>query len=175
VNDLASGILQGFADAGSGLSTMAPLKENSDAFALYDQCNGVAGWHADLLTSGKTAERGVTLGTYAATSGGAKLYAPSAADQNMIVTQLSAALSGVKSCTFDLSDVNGQSIKVDLNELDKATVSIMGTMVALDMTNGWSMASPTQLVLNGKACENWRMPDIKDIAFNFPCKTIIFE
>jgi hypothetical protein len=175
VNDLPAGILQAFANAGAGEATVAPLKANLDSFAFYDQCNGVAGWHADLLTSGKTAERGVTLGTYAAAAGPTKPYTPNVADQTTIVNQLSTALSGVKSCTFDLSNVNGQSIKVDLNELDQASISIMGSKIAQDATNGWSMASPTQLVLNGTACETWRMPNISDIAFNFPCKTIIFE
>jgi hypothetical protein len=176
VNDLPAGILQAFANAGAGEATVAPLREGTaDASAFYDQCNGVAGWHADLVSSGKTAERGVTLGTYSAAAGPTKPYTPNAADQTTIVSQLSAALSGVKSCTFDLSNVNGQSIKVDLNQLEQASIAIEGTKLAQDATNGWSMASPTQLVLNGSACETWRMPDNNDIAFNFPCKTIIFE
>jgi hypothetical protein len=175
LNDLPAGILQAFANAGAGEATVAPLRAASDTFAFYDQCNGIAGWHADLVSSGKTAERGVTLGTYAAAAGPTKPYTPNVADQTTLVNQLSAALSGVKSCTFDLSNVNGQAIKVDLNQLDMASISIMGTKVPLDMTNGWSMASPTQLVLSGMACDTWRMPNVNDIAFNFPCKTIIFE
>lgn len=87
-NDLPPGILQAFTNAGLGEDTVAPLRmaQNTDAF--YDQCNGVAGWHADLVASGKTAERGVTLGTYAATAGPTKPLAPSAADQAMIVSVL---------------------------------------------------------------------------------------
>lgn len=175
VNDLPAGILQAFANAGAGEATVAPLKANSDTFAFYDQCNGVAGWHADLVTSAKTMERGVTLGTYSETAGPTKPYTPNVADQSTLVSQLGAALSGVKSCTFDLSNVNGQSIKVDLNELGMASVSIMGTKIAQDASNGWSMSSATQLVLNGMSCDTWRMPNINDISFNFPCKTIIFE
>ncbi len=174
---IAPGVLQAYANAGAGEDTLAPVdaSKGQDATALYDQCAGVAGWAADLVASGKTAERGVTLGTYAETAGPTKPYTPNVTDQSMLTAQLAAALSGVKSCSFDLSNVNGQSIKVDLNQLDQATVSVMGSMVPLDMTNGWSMGSATQLVLNGSACENWRKPEVKDIAFNFPCKAIIFE
>jgi len=174
--DLAPGILQSFANAGAGQPTLAPLKPNTDAFAFYDQCNGVAGWHADLVKSGKTAERGVTLGEYVTTGGGtAKLYAPSVADQAMIATQLGTALAGVKSCSFDLSNVNGQSIKVDLNTLSSASVSIEGKSVPQNATTGWSMASASQLVLNGASCDTWRSPENNKIDFNFPCNTIIFE
>jgi hypothetical protein len=35
------------------------------------------------------------------------------------------------------------------------------------------MATATQLVLNGKACDDWRDPDNKNIAFNFPCEIIV--
>jgi hypothetical protein len=176
LSNLPAGILQAFANAGAGEATVAPLRgTTSTTFSFYDECNSIAGWHADLLTSGKVAERGVTLGTYAATAGATKPYTPNVADQTTIVSQLSTALSGVKSCAFDLSNVNGQSIKVDLNALDMASIAIMGNKVPQDATNGWSMASPTQLVLSGTACETWRMPDVVDIAFNFPCKTIIFE
>jgi hypothetical protein len=176
LDDLAPGILQSFANAGAGQPTLAPVKANQDAFAFYDQCAGVAGWARDLTASGKTAERGVTLGEYVTTGGGtAKLYAPSVSDQAMIATQLGTALAGVKSCTFDLSNVNGQSIKVDLNTLAAASVSIEGKVIAQNATTGWSMASASQLVLNGASCDTWRMPENNKIDFNFPCNTIIFE
>jgi hypothetical protein len=173
--DLAPGVLQAYANAGAGEPTMPPVSKAQDNFAFYDQCLGIAGWAADLTASGKTSERGVTIGTYDTTSGPTKPYTPDVGDQTMLTMQLSAALSGVKSCSFDLSNVNGQSIKVDLNQLAEASVSIMGTKLPQDMTNGWSMSSASQLVLNGTACDTWRMPDNNDIAFNFPCKTIIFE
>ena len=57
----------------------------------------------------------------------------------MLVTQLSAALSGVKSCSFDLSDVGGKSIKVDTTKLASAMVKIQGTAIPLDATNGWNV------------------------------------
>jgi hypothetical protein len=105
--------------------------------------------------------------------GPTKPFQPNASDQTMLVTQLSAALSGVKSCTFDLSSINGKSIKVDLNQLSKASVTIEGNTVPLDGTNGWNMATATQLVLSGSACDAWRDPNAKNIAFNFPCEIIV--
>ena len=158
--DLAPGVLQAFANAGAGEPTLAPVKTNGTANDFYDQCNGIAGWAADLTASGKPSARGTTLGTYDTTMGPTKPYMPSASDQTMLVSNLSAALSGVKSCTFDLSDVGGKSIKVDTMKLAQAQVKIMGTVVPQDATNGWNVASsaPTQLVLSGDACATWRMP-----------------
>jgi hypothetical protein len=169
--DLAPGILQAYANAGAGEPTMAPLRANVDAFAFYDQCNGVTGWKADRTALGKPDTRGTTLGTYSTTAGPTKPYTPNAADQTQLVTQLSAALAGVKSCTFDL----GGHIMVALNLLNRASVLIEGNMVPLDSTNtsGWNMTSPTQLQLFGSACDTWRNPNADDIKFNFPCEIII--
>ena len=96
-------------------------------------------------------------------------------NRTALVNAISAVVAGVKSCTFDLSDVGGKSIKVDTSKLAQARVIVEGTDVPQGDTNGWSMASPTQLVLNGTACTSWRMPDKKNIDFRFPCSTIIFE
>jgi hypothetical protein len=117
------------------------------------------------------------VGTYSATAGPTKPFKPNAADQTMLVNQLSTALAGVKSCTFDLTDVGGKSIKVDTTKLSSAHVLIMGSEVPQNATNGWNVeaATPTQLVLSGTACTNWRMPNNKTIDFQFPCGTIIFE
>ena len=59
--------------------------------------------------------------------------------------------SGVKSCTFDLSNINGMSIKVNRDLLNEAHVTIMGNEVPLDDTNGWRMNTDTQLELTGSA------------------------
>jgi hypothetical protein len=173
--DLGTGILQAFANAGAGEATVAPVRSGGTTFDFYDQCNGVTGWHADLVALGKTAARGTTLGTYSATAGPTKPYMPSATDQTQLANQLAAALSGVKSCTFDLNDINGKAIKVDRNQLNKASITVMGTNVALDPNNvnGWDMVSDTQLQLFGSACDAWRDPNAKTIDFNFPCEIIV--
>jgi hypothetical protein len=178
--DLAPGVLQSFANAGAGEPTLAPVKAGGSANDFYDQCSGNASWAADLTASGKAKTRGSTLGTYATTMGPTTPYTPSAANQSQLVTQLLAAISGVKDCTFDLGNLGGQSIKVDPTQLGMAHVCLGKTCpdtteLVQDATNGWSMASATQLVLNGTACDKWRMPNNNDISFDFPCKSIIFE
>lgn len=171
--DLAPGVLQAFANAGAGEPTLAPLKMGGTVNDLYDQCNVVAPWAADLVATGKTNERGATLGTYSTTMGPTKPYTPSAANQNELVSQLSAAISGVKSCTFDLGNIDGKSIKVDRTMLGSAHIQIMGKDVPLDDTNGWRLNTDTQLELVGKACDTWRAPESKTIDFMFPCESFI--
>jgi hypothetical protein len=109
--------------------------------------------------------------------GPTKPYQPSASDETMLTTQLSAALAGVKSCSFDLSDVGGKSIKVDTTKLASAMVKIQGTAIPLDATNGWNVTTtaPSTLVLSGNACKTWQTPNNDNISFAFPCSTIIFE
>jgi hypothetical protein len=93
----------------------------------------------------------------------------------MLLTQLSTALAGVKSCTFDLNNINGKMIKVDRNQLNKASIKVEGSTVPLDPNNanGWNMTSDTTLELFGAACDAWRDPDAKNIDFNFPCEIIV--
>jgi hypothetical protein len=170
--DLPAGILQALANAGAGEPTVAPLRAGAaDTFAFFDQCNSVAGWHNDLTASGQLPVRGVTLGTYSATAGPTKPYTPAANDQTMLVNQLSAALSGVKSCTFDLGNIDGKAIKVDRTQLALAHVLIEGAEVPLNQ--GWRMNTDTQLELIGDACTKWRSPDSKNIEFRFPCEIIV--
>ena len=176
VANLPMGILQAFANAGAGEPTVAPLRAGAaDTFAFYDQCNSIMGWHDDMLASGKPNARGTTLGTYAAAAGPTRPFAPSAADQTQIVTQLSAALAGVKSCAFDLTATGGAVIKVNLNQLNKASVAIEGTTVPLDpnSANGWNMINESTLQLFGSACDTWHNPANKNIAFDFPCDIIV--
>jgi hypothetical protein len=185
-SNISPDTLQAFANAGMGEPTKAPVRgANETAQAFYDQCSNIPGWNADRIALMKPATRQTTLadgtmipttlGEYSATSGPTKPRTPEAADQAGLLKELTAALSGVKSCTFDLSNVNGKSIKVDLNQLAAAEVKIENAKIPLDMTNGWGMANATQLVLTGTACDTWRKPETDDIAFNFPCDTIIFE
>ena len=177
--NLPAGVLEAFANAGAGESTVPGLAAGLDTTAIFDQCQGVAPWKADLTASGHPMTRGPTavVGTYGTTAGPTKPLQPNAADQNMLLTQLSTAISGLKSCSFDLSDVGGKTIKVDTTKLNQAHVSIEGTEVPLSATNGWNvdMAAPTTLVFSGSACMKWQMPASKKIDLQFPCGSIIFE
>jgi hypothetical protein len=175
--NLPPGVLQAFANAGAGEMTVPGLMSGLDTTAIFDQCQGVAPWKTDLTASGHPTTRGptATVGTYGTTKGPTMPFQPSAADSTMLATQLSAALSGVKSCTFDLTATGGTPIKVDLNQLNKATIKVQGTTVPLDAAsaNGWNMINQTTVELFGSACDAWRDPNAKTIDFNFPCEIIV--
>jgi hypothetical protein len=189
--DLAPGVLQSWANAGAGEPTMAPVKANGTANDFYDQCNtsGVPGWVADLAASGQTPMRGDTLGMYSTTSGPTMPYQPSASDQNALKTALSTALSGVRSCTFDLS-----TFQIDADKLQEAIVYLvddkgaqmpipldnmskdgwyMTDITATKGANGQTMRTATQLQLFGSWCDKLQAATTKDIKFNFPCDIII--
>jgi len=173
--NLPGAVLDEFANAGAGEPTVAAVPTGLDTTAIFDQCQGVTPWKTDLTASGHPTTRGPTavVGTYATTAGPTKPFKPNASDQSMLLTQLSTALAGVKSCTFDLTATGGASIKVDLKQLSKATIKVDGAAVPLDMTNGWNMINETTLQLFGSACDTWRDPNAKTIDFNFPCEIIV--
>ena len=167
--------LKAFANAGVG-QPVAPPAQNGTPWsptAIAGQCQGRAGWKSIWTAAGRTGT--APTATYSTAGGNATIYTPDPTNRTALVNAIAAVVAGVKSCTFDLSDVGGKSIKVDTSKLAQARVIIEGTEVPQGDTNGWSMASPTQLVLNGTACTSWRMPDKKNIDFRFPCSTIIFE
>lgn len=162
--------LQAWANAGQGQPVALWGQAASDPNAMYDQCNGVPGWKADFTATGKPAERGQTVGTYAATGGTAKVYRPEAGDQTTLTNEIAALVNNVKTCTFDLQG----KIKVDLAKQGEGKVSIDGNVVAYDAAaaNGWHMVTETQLELSGTACDDWRATG-KKIDFDFPCDIIV--
>jgi hypothetical protein len=181
--DVAPNTLKAFATAGAGEPTLPPLRTGNDINAIFDQCfpggdSSAAGWKADFLAVAANAScatnsnacRGRTVGTYSTTAGPTEAYRPDPANQAQLITQLSNALAGVKSCVFDLTPV-----KVNLSQLAKASVLIEGVAVPLDMgsANGWNMTTDIQLELFGTACDTWRNPNAKNIQFNFPCEIIV--
>jgi hypothetical protein len=62
--------------------------------------------------------------------------------------QLSTAIAGAKSCTFDLQG----KIEVDVENAAEGKVFIDGKAIAYDEEDGWHMTSSTTLVLEGAAC-----------------------
>ncbi|HEV8248272.1 MAG TPA: vWA domain-containing protein [Polyangiaceae bacterium] len=160
-----------FANAGAG-QPVAPLldPDNGTPYTgerTFYECQSVTGWAADLAATAKGNLNSV--GTYVTPGGTLQPFKPSATDQDAIAQQISAALAGVKACTFDL----GGEIQVDLNQLSLAHVYIEGTAVPLDPENGWRMNNSTQIELVGSACATWRDPANQDIAWDFPCEIII--
>jgi hypothetical protein len=182
IQTLAPGVLQAFTNAGAGEPTMAPLRgTNPSIDDFYDQCfntgapadDAAGGWTRSFMATGKPMMRGQTIGTYSATAGPTMPYMPDVTNQDKLVQQLSTALAGVKSCTFDLNNVDGKALKVNLQLLNKAQVLIQSMPIPLDNTNGWMMASESELDLVGTACDQWRLPSSMTIDFKFPCDVIV--
>ena len=176
--NVSDGTLQAFANAGSGQPVTVPElnKVAATSVQVCDSCAPVAGWVADWKTTGRTQDcrsaaataATQTLGTYSATSGTAAVYRPDATDQAALAQQISSVVQGLKSCTFDLSEVS-----VNVDRLSEASVAIQGQTVLLSQTDGWRMNSPTQLELVGSACTTWNLPASSKIDFNFPCDIIV--
>jgi hypothetical protein len=176
-------VLQAFANAGAGLP-VSPVRQNAngtyDPNAIYDQCNGVAGWARDFAATGKTAVRGQTVGAYIdpadplLTPGAAKVFRPDPNDQTALIGQIREALAGVKGCSFDLAgDVQVDLKRNDLGALAK--ILINGAAVPFDAANGWHMLNETTVALEGNACNMWRQPGETNISFDFPCDVIILR
>jgi hypothetical protein len=161
--------LQAFANAGAAQPVAAPFASNGtpeSVMQVYYDCANWPGWKAEATAAGQTGMN--LLGTYSATGGTAKYYQPDPTDQDALTAQLRSVLSGIKSCTFDLSDFT-----VDTTQLSEASVTVEGQVVPLDMTNGWRMDSSSELELVGDACTNWKLPTNTKIDFNFPCDILV--
>lgn len=177
-SDISGQVLQAFANVGAGLSTLAPPlnpgQAPADPLTIYQQCNSVPGWSAlytaAALPTGNN--MGVSLATYAApdaSTTNATVYSPtSGTDVTSLTNQISAALQTVKSCSFDLQG----EIKVNLALASEGSVTIDGTAIPYDATNGWTMSSATELDLVGSACQSWRTTGM-NIDFNFPCDVLV--
>jgi hypothetical protein len=166
-------VLQNLANAGAGQGVVVPPTVSS-AMQLYYNCTGAGAgqWMSMYTQAGRTGT--VPIATYSATAGTAQVYSPGGTSQQALADQISAALADVKSCTFDLTNLQGKMIKVNRSKLDQASVVVGGTVVPLDPTNanGWDVVTDTQLQLFGPACDAWRDPKVTDIQFNFPCGVI---
>jgi hypothetical protein len=178
VSSISTSVLQNFANAGVGQPVAVPSSV-ATPLDIYYQCPGqgtAAGsdaWSSLFTAAGRT---GMTsLATYSATGGTATVFTPSSVDTGKLVDQISMALAGVRSCTFDLS-----TFKIDLTKLGEAKVDYIDgsgnpVEIPLDTTNanGWDMTSATELQLFGSACTSLRAPTTTDIKFNFPCDIVI--
>ena len=171
LSDISDATLQAFANAGAGQPVGSSFGTTTLQSVCYS-CQGVNGWKADWAGSGRTTDcqtaGNQVLGSYADAGGTAIVYRPDAANQQALTAQIASVVSGIKTCTFDLSDFT-----VDLTLLNMASVSVEGQVVPLSMDNGWRMNTSSQLELVGDACSNWKMPQNNKIAFNFPCELLI--
>jgi hypothetical protein len=175
--------LQSFANAGAGelvgvQDGMTRVQEGTDltpgAVVFWDECSGYAPWSSEHTAA--ALPQWHPLGVYGSPAGAAPVYKPNPTDQEALITEFESVLSGVKSCTFDLAtEIEEGTLKVDQSQLAAVTVVVEGQTIPLDEAagQGWRMASETQLVLEGSACDLWRQKDSDDIVFDFPCEVIV--
>src|SRR6185437_12202906 len=127
---LAPEALQNYANAGGGLHVVFPTASGVQTQnQLYQTCKtrganaGQYSWPNLYAATGKPATdaNGAAIATYDTANGNAPVFTPASTSETDLENQISAAINGVKACTFDLSNVGGKSIKVDLTQLAKAT------------------------------------------------------
>jgi hypothetical protein len=169
------GGLEAWANAGRGLPVAIFKHRDGRTIApivIWDECNFKQPWQADAMLDGGRPSRDApnpALVAYTSPGGNAPVYRPGSLNVDDLKNQISAAIQGVKSCNFDLQD----KIKVNLARQSEGTVTIETQAVVFDEHNGWHMATETELVLEGAACEEWKKPENTNIHFDFPCEVII--
>jgi hypothetical protein len=140
--------LQDVANAGAGLPVARPSENTMYACFGGDWANA--------------------KGTYADAGGDAPYFTPAPTDAAALEAELLAAISGVKSCVFDLEG----KIEVDIDQASQGEVYIDGESIPYDPDNGWYMSSPTELTLAGEACDKLKAAT-RGISFDFPCDIFV--
>jgi hypothetical protein len=174
LNSISATVLQNFANAGAGLLPVVPQPNMNQTFTqtnIYNDCgNSVPAWKTAWQALNKPMN--TAIATYGTPTMNATVYKPTAVSQQALADQIAAALKTVKNCMFDLTKVS-PPVKVDLMQLDRASVTIQGQPVPRSDTDGWHMVSPTELELTGSWCTKWEDPMTDTIHFDFPCDIII--
>ena len=150
---------------------------NPPAVELYYQCSGETRWKEIWTAAGRTGI--IATATYDAAGGNAPVFKPDPTDKAALVEQIGTVVAGVKSCFFDLDNIDGGKITADPTKLGMAKIRIGPdaqhlTEVPLDATNGWRLSTETQVELTGSACDSWKQPENTKVDFDFPCGLIIF-
>ena len=114
---IPAGTLQAFANAGAGQAVAPSIAPTTN---IFFQCAGVTGWRQEYDAAGRSGQ--VPIASYVGGSGNATVYMPDTANQQALTNLIASAVSGVKSCAFDLA--NG--LRVDLSMLGRARVFIEG-------------------------------------------------
>jgi len=175
------GVLQAYANAGVNQPIATPCPGHN----VYDECHAdpnSAPWATLATQLGRTT--GQALVDYATTGGNGMVFAPDVTDQQALTNTLAGLFSGVKSCIFDLNnlDPGKPAIHVNTSLLSEAQILIETTPVPLDPNNGWRVncvptgdpnCKPTQIELTGTACASWHLATNKNITFDFPCDVIV--
>ena len=111
-----------------------------------------------------------SMATYAAASGSAPFFEPDVNDRAGLVSALSNAIAGARSCVFDLQG----RVKIDLALAGEGIVELDGKRIpyAATANEGYRMNSETQLELLGAACMQLKQPTTQRVLIDFPCKAI---
>ena len=164
--------LLNFANAGAG-QPVVPATTGSNPMNIYFDCDGSAygqdggkySWLNLLAASGMTGN--LPIASYSTAEGTAPLYKAGSNSATDVETAVNAALAAAKSCAFDLAQFS-----IDPSKLGEGTVTVAGNKIPQDASIGWSMPTPTEMVLNGYACTIWRQPNAT-ISASFPCDAIL--
>jgi hypothetical protein len=174
-----------FAQAGWGEAPNWPF-----AFPLakdqgpQNQCKSYAPWVAARAAAGHAPDPALCVngvddeacqqhaGTYSAAGGTKKAFLKP--DPAQLGSLIRSNLETLKSCTFDLSDVN---VSVDLANANLGKVWLndekkLGSPIPQDQ---WRMVDSKTLELVGAGCQTWLDPATVFIGADFPCEAIILE
>jgi hypothetical protein len=165
-------VLQNFANAGAGQPAVVPMAASETQTItpadVYDECmnmtdGGSDSWSSLYAAAGRTAP--APLADYGSPTA-APLFMAASTSVTDLTTAVSGALSSLgRSCAYDLS-----SFAIDSTKLSEGSVTIDGTTIAQNATDGWSMPSETELVLNGAACVAAQAAT--SVSFDFACDAI---
>ena len=106
---------------------------------------------------------------YSTAGGPGVLFEPDVSDRGALVSALSEAVAGLRSCTFDLRG----ELRIDPDAARLGTVEIDGVPVPADETKGYRFSGPGELELRGEACARLRRPTVTRVRFDFPCEAVV--
>ena len=145
---LSPEVMEAFANAGDGQpvgwSAGQPIEAQGGNTQIGNECGGTIS------------------GTYSSPGGTATAFLSGSPDE--LVTALSSAVEGLKSCVIDLN------FEVINEEEGEVFVGDMENAIPRDQ---WRMNTETQMELLDAACTTWQSPEVFDFLAGFPCRAIV--
>jgi hypothetical protein len=99
-------------------------------------------------------------------TGDAAVYRPT--NKTALVNALNKVILGVRSCKFTL---NGSVVAGTEN---KGVVTLNGTPLTYNDSNGWKLNSPTELEFVGNSCKTLQTTLDAQVSVRFPCGSVTF-
>jgi len=88
-------------------------------------------------------------------------------DQMALATAFATIVAGVRNCSFQLSGT------VKAGDEGKGVVTLDGAVVPYNTPDGWTLSSPSTVLLGGKSCETVKDKNDHKITADFPCGSIV--